>query len=106
MGVVASAVIGNDPAVATVVAIKPPAAPAPTRAVQPQRPTLPPPIGVQASPPRAGAPAQTYEAPTKPAAKPVAAMTPAQPKVSKTPDAFADLESLEAEMARLLGRDA
>ena len=106
MGVVASAVISSDVEASTVVPIKPLAAPIPAPG-KPQRPTLPPPIGAQAAAARSSVPAQTREAPAAPAAKPqpAAAITP-PPRAAKSPDAFADLESLEAEMARLLGRDA
>ena len=108
MGVVASAVIGSDLEASTVKPIKPSVAPisAPAKPSS-QRPTLPPPIGAQAATTRSSFPAQTREAPAASAAKPQpAAVTAAPaPRAAKAPDAFADLESLEAEMARLLGRD-
>jgi flagellar protein FliO/FliZ len=111
MGAVASAMMDSDLGASTVVPIKPAAAPSPTptKAPQPQRPTLPPPIGTLASSPRSSVAASPREAPAAPAARPqpTAVVTSAVPaRAPKAPDAFADLESLEAEMARLLGRDA
>jgi flagellar protein FliO/FliZ len=102
--VVGAAVNGAEPAATTVAPIKPAAAPPmPARAPQPQRPALPPPIGAVAAPGRSGMPASTREA--TPPSKPEPVVVTARPTV-RAPDAFADLESLEAEMARLLGRDA
>ena len=113
MGVVASAVIDSDLEASTVVPIKPAATPAstPQKAPQPQRPTLPPPISALAASARSSVPAPPREAPAAPTAKPQPATVVAPPtkppaRAPKAPDAFADLESLEAEMARLLGRDA
>ena len=94
-----------------------PPAPAPARPAPYARPPLPPPIVVAPAararttpvappseappaPALAAAPASIRRPPSPPPAPP------APPDKPSAADPFADLESLEAEMARLLGRDA
>jgi hypothetical protein len=77
-------------------------------------PGLPPPIGATATPPPRGRatplpPPLGASGPSAPPAKPDP--TPPAPGAGdagkpKSDDPFADLESLEAEMARLLGRSS
>jgi hypothetical protein len=85
-------------------------APAPARAPAQARSPLPPPIVVAPAartratpvlPPLPEAPA----ARPQPVARPPSPETPAPAVKPPAADAFGDLESLEAEMARLLGRD-
>jgi hypothetical protein len=97
--------------------VAPTPAAAPARAVAPApapahpRPPLPPPI-VVAPPARTRAtpaPPPAPEAPAarpQPVARPPASETPAPAAKAPAEEAFGDLEALEAEMARLLGRDA
>ncbi len=96
-------------------------APPPPRPAPLARPPLPPPITAGGSWPRAAPPGpkppeprtpdpQRVEAPPKVPPTPPPALAskpppPAPPPPHKAEDPFADLESLEAEMARLLGRD-
>jgi len=95
--------------VAPVAPVKP-VAPAPARPPAQARPPLPPPI-VVAPAARTRATPVVPPAPEAPAAAPQAVARPPSPETPapavKPPakDAFGDLESLEAEMARLLGRD-
>ena len=95
--------------VAPVAPVKP-VAPAPARPPAQARPPLPPPI-VVAPTARTRATPVVPPAPEAPAAAPQAVARPPSPETPapavKPPakDAFGDLESLEAEMARLLGRD-
>jgi hypothetical protein len=88
-----------------------PVAPAPARPAVQARSPLPPPIvaapaartrATPVLPPSPEAPA----APPQPVARPPSPETPAPPAKPPVDEAFGDLESLEAEMARLLGRDA
>jgi hypothetical protein len=101
---------GLEIAPAKAVAPVKPVAPAPARPPAQARPPLPPPI-VVAPTARTRATPVVPPAPEAPAAAPQAVVRPPSPETPApavkppTKDAFGDLESLEAEMARLLGRD-